>query len=224
MIYITGDTFADTRRFSKTKVKLKKGDTIIVCGNFGFFCDHDKLAEKSLKWLAKQKYTIAFLHGAIDDTAWLNNLPLVDWHAGKAARASKNVYYLPQGEVYEIEGKTLFCFGGGENLDYIGSNYTEEFYSSSILTPEVMQRAKDNLKRYHNQVDYIITHDAPSKLRAIMQQRKQIENPIFTGFHQFLDEIWEQTKFSGWVFGKYRENHTIAPFYHCVDDRFFPLQ
>lgn len=223
MIYVTGDTYGDMMRLRRCGVHLKKGDTIIVCGNFGFYCDKDKLAEKSLKWLGKQKYTIAFLHGAIDDVSWLTSLPEIDWNGGKAVRASENVYWLPQGEVYEIEGKKLFCFGGGENMDYLGEGYAEDFYSSSLLSDEVKQRAKENLARQNNQVDFFLTHDAPSKLRVIMQQRKNGKEMPCTAFHQFLDELWKENRFSGWYFGKYRENHTIAPIYHCVYDAFIPL-
>lgn len=222
MIYVTGDTYGDINRFLKAKVHFKKGDTVIVCGNFGFFCDQDKLAEKSLAKLSKLKYTVAFLHGAIDDIRWLSSLPTVDWNGGKAVCAAKNVYFLPQGEVYEIEGKTLFAFGGGENMDYLGENFSEEFFSSGLLTEEIKQRARDNLAAHQNQVDFFLTHDAPSKLRVIMQQ-KRADAPLCTAFHQFLDELWENNRFSGWYFGKYRENHTIAPIYHCLSDAIVPL-
>lgn len=37
MIYLTGDLHGDLERFkSKEMKKLKKGDTLIVCGDFGF--------------------------------------------------------------------------------------------------------------------------------------------------------------------------------------------
>ncbi len=223
MIYVTGDTYGDVERFKKCSVRLKKDDTVIVCGNFGFFCDKDKLAQKSLDWLTKQKYTIAFLHGAIDDAEWLKTFPLTDWNGGKAAKIRENIFWLPQGEIYEIEGKRLFCFGGGENLDYLGDNYSEEFYTAGILSEELKLYTLSNLAMHDNQVDFYITHDAPSKLRTILLQRKGEINPLRTQFHQFLDTLWENGKFSGWYFGKYRINHNIAPIYHCVYDAFVPL-
>ncbi len=221
MIYLTGDTFGDITRFQKAKVRFKKGDTVIVCGNFGFFCENDKLAQKSLQKLSKKKYTVAFLHGAIDDITAFSDLPVEAFHGGKAIRVSENIYFLPQGEVYEIEGKTLFCFGGGENMDYQG--YSEEFYNASLLTETVKQNARQNLAKYEHKVDFFLTHDAPSKLRIIMKQRKSKDTPVCTAFHRFLDELWEENKFGGWYFGKYKENHSIFPLYHCVYDTFVPL-
>lgn len=43
MIYLTGDLHGDLERFkSKEMKKLKKGDTLIVCGDFGFLWDGSK--------------------------------------------------------------------------------------------------------------------------------------------------------------------------------------
>ena len=223
MIYITGDTYGDISRFQKSKIKFKKGDTVIVCGNFGFYCNKDKIAEKALKWLSKQKFSVAFLHGAIDDVAFLNSLPRIDWNGGKAAMPFENVYFLPQGEVYEIEGNRFFCFGGGENLDFLGEGYSEDFYSVSVITDEIKQKTADALAAIEHKPDYILTHDAPSKLRIIIRQRKGQLEPLCTPFHQFLDGIWESCKFSGWFFGKYRDNHTVAPYYHCIYDKYYPI-
>ena len=37
MVYVTGDMHGDASRFSDPRLKkLKKGDTLLVCGDFGF--------------------------------------------------------------------------------------------------------------------------------------------------------------------------------------------
>ena len=47
MICITGDMHADFSRFKNKKLKrLKKGDYLIICGDFGFIWDGSK-KEKS---------------------------------------------------------------------------------------------------------------------------------------------------------------------------------
>lgn len=43
MIYLTGDTHGGMERFqSKEAKQLKKGDTLIICGDFGFIWDGPK--------------------------------------------------------------------------------------------------------------------------------------------------------------------------------------
>lgn len=50
MIYVTGDVHADLGRFKgKAAKKLKKGDTLIVCGDFGFVWDGSKKEQRVLK-------------------------------------------------------------------------------------------------------------------------------------------------------------------------------
>ena len=64
MIFVTGDTHGDMERFSDPRLKqLREGDTLIICGDFGFLWDGNKREKKNLKALAKKKYNICFLDG-----------------------------------------------------------------------------------------------------------------------------------------------------------------
>ena len=46
MVYITGDLHGDFSRFSSPAMRrLRKGDTLIVCGDFGFIWNGDKKEE-----------------------------------------------------------------------------------------------------------------------------------------------------------------------------------
>ena len=50
MVYVTGDMHGDISRFDSPAIKqLKKGDTLIVCGDFGFVWDNSKIEQKILK-------------------------------------------------------------------------------------------------------------------------------------------------------------------------------
>ena len=47
MIYITGDTHGEVERLVPSKLRaLKEGDTLIVCGDFGFIWDGPKKNKK----------------------------------------------------------------------------------------------------------------------------------------------------------------------------------
>ena len=48
MIYITGDTHGDIKRFkTRSAKKLTKDDILIVCGDFGFLWDESKKEKKT---------------------------------------------------------------------------------------------------------------------------------------------------------------------------------
>ena len=50
MILITGDVHGDISRFSDKKIRrLKKGDTLIVCGDMGLIWDGSDKEKKLLK-------------------------------------------------------------------------------------------------------------------------------------------------------------------------------
>ena len=56
MIYVTGDTHGDYKVFSQKKFKnIKEGDTLIVCGDFGFIWNGSKEEMSVLKKLSKKK-------------------------------------------------------------------------------------------------------------------------------------------------------------------------
>ena len=64
MVYVTGDMHGDIARFDSPAVKrLKKGDTLIICGDFGFVWDNSKAEQKTLKKLGSKKYNICFIDG-----------------------------------------------------------------------------------------------------------------------------------------------------------------
>ena len=116
MIYLTGDLHGDFERFrSKEMKKLKKGDTLIVCGDFGFVWDGSKKEQSILKKLGKSKYQILFIEGTHDNLDLLSQYPQEEWNGGKVRRISGSLLKLERGEVFELEGKRFFAFGGGES-------------------------------------------------------------------------------------------------------------
>lgn len=118
MIYLTGDLHGDLERFkSKEMKKLKKGDTLIVCGDFGFLWDGSKKEQSILKKLGRSKYQILFVEGTHDNLDLIAQYPLEDWNGGKARHISGSLYKLERGSVFTLEGRRFFVFGGGESQE-----------------------------------------------------------------------------------------------------------
>ena len=117
MIWITGDKHGQLDPFleNPTYKKIKKNDTLIICGDFGLLWDRSKQELKSLKWLSKRRYNIAFVDGCHDNQTMLKEYPTQDWNGGKIRRISKNIFYLMRGEIYDIDGSRVLAFGGGHS-------------------------------------------------------------------------------------------------------------
>ena len=143
MIFITGDVHGDKSRFQRMKnVHLKKTDTLIVCGDFGFIWDGSKKEQAILKQIGKKKYRILFVDGCNENHQLLSEYDLTDCCGGQARRISGNLYCLQRGEIYTIEDKKIFAFGGGDALD----EYSQKTNDAEVLpSVEEMQFASTNL-------------------------------------------------------------------------------
>ena len=76
MIYVTGDLHGDPARLSdKALRRLKKGDTLLVCGDFGFVWDGSPAELKLRRKIGKQKYTTIFVDGTHDNLPMIREFP-----------------------------------------------------------------------------------------------------------------------------------------------------
>ena len=71
-----------------------------------------------------------------------------------------------RGQVFEIEGKTIFTFGGATSIDRDFRREGRSWWAQELPTYEELDVGIATLKRYGNKVDYIITHSCGQ--RALM--------------------------------------------------------
>ncbi len=99
MLYITGDTHGDYEIFNERRLgQLKKGDDLIITGDFGFVWDNSKEEIKNLKKLSKKKFSILFVEGAHENYELLSGYEEVDLYGGKARKIGSDIYCLKRGE------------------------------------------------------------------------------------------------------------------------------
>ena len=123
MIYLTGDTHADFRRFDTTNFpnqkEMTKDDIVIILGDFGGIWE-DNLCERYwLHWLNEKPFTICFVDGNHEnyDRYYSNEFKVVDFHGGKAHKIRDSIYHLIRGYIFDFEGKKFFCMGGASSHD-----------------------------------------------------------------------------------------------------------
>ena len=89
MLYATGDLHGDLGRFKSRELRrLRKGDTLFVCGDFGFVWDGSKREQRILRRLGRKRYNICFVEGTHDNLELLAQYPQVDFCGGKAKSIS----------------------------------------------------------------------------------------------------------------------------------------
>ena len=105
MVYITGDMHGDeSRLYDSQWRKLKAGDILIVCGDFGFVWKNTPLEKSILKYLGSRKFTVCFLDGAHENFDLLESYRQTVWKGGRVHRISGNLFHLMRGEVLDSHG------------------------------------------------------------------------------------------------------------------------
>lgn len=207
MIYITGDTHGDYEIFSERRLShLKKGDTLIVTGDFGFIWDNSKDEIKNLKKLSKKKYDILFVEGAHENFERIRAYGEVKLHGGTARKISDNIYCLNRGELYSIEDKTIFALGGG-----LPPEADETDGAISMPTDEELEYAVVNIQEQRRRLDIIVTHEAPASVKRLIDRNASIND-----LNIFLDTVMHNTRYRRWYFGSLHEDRPVSDSLICV--------
>lgn len=231
-IWITGDIHGNpverfsTRRFLQQKDKElfpeDKSSVIIICGDFGCVWDFrgENAEEKDrLDWLENKPWTTVFVCGNHENHKRLTQYPVKEWNGGLVHEIRPHVLHLMRGEIYTIEEKKFFAFGGASSHDIQDgildrNNYSSEeefkhtykkwylqgkmfrvkdvsWWEEELPSESEMENGKTNLNKYDYKVDYIITH-SPSASTIALLGHGLYEQDILT---MYLEDIKSSTEF-----------------------------
>jgi len=218
MVYVTGDLHGDFARLRAPEMrKLRKDDTLLVCGDFGFLWDDSKAEQARLKKLGKFKFNIAFVDGVHENFELLEQYPMQDWNGGQARHLGGRLYHLLRGEIYTIESKTFFTMGGGISPDDDFRTLDDTRMRYEIPSREQLEHAAANIERVRGNIDYIITHEPPMRVKAFLQLKAQTRQTTeFTGLNTFFDEMSNCCTFKHWFFGSMHVDKFISSSHTAV--------
>lgn len=238
-IYVTGDCHSDFHRFSadifyeqkEMNPEDKDKNVVIICGDFGGIWYQDgskyrKNEEYWLDWLEKKSFTVVFCDGNHENFDRLYSYPIKEWNGGKVHEIRPHVFHLMRGEVFNIEEKKFFVFGGASSHDIRDGilerndqrikdwdkDYDKQFrinhltwWKEELPSEEEMDNGLKNLEKYNNRVDYIITHCASCSAASLLSHGMYKPDKLT----RYLEEIRNKVDFSRWFMGHYHENRAI---------------
>jgi hypothetical protein len=208
-------------RFDSPQVKkLKKGDTLIVCGDFGFIWDGGQKEEKNLKKLGKKKYQILFLDGTHENFDLLNQYRVTDWNGGQVQQICGNLYHLMRGQLYTIEDKKIFAFGGGESVEKQMRIAAGKWWACEMPSIDEMRAGVKNLNDAGMNVDYIVTHEPAPRVMSNTVNPKETTNQLEAYFEQLI----KQVQFSKWFFGAIHVDRKITAKNYAVFNEVLPVE
>ena len=196
MLYITGDTHSGFSRPEENKIPIQaemtKNDYVIICGDFGgvWTFEEESSREKYwLDWLNGRNFTTLFVDGNHENyTRLYNDYPIEEWHGGKIRKIRDSVLHLMRGEIFDIDDKKIFTFGGAKSHDIqegiLNLDEEERIYDyrkrgayfriidfswwNLELPTEEMTNGRKNLTKVNYKVDYVISHCCPTNVQALL--------------------------------------------------------
>ena len=247
MIYITGDTHSDFSRFTEENFPIQsemtKDDYIIICGDFGgvwTFEEESRREKEALDWLDNKSFTTLFVDGNHENYTRLYNYPIEQWKGGKVHKIRDSVLHLMRGEIFDIDNKKIFAFGGAKSHDIQDGilNLDEEekiynyrkrgayfrirdfsWWDLELPTNQEMENGIENLEKINYKVDYIISHCCPTSIQALI-------NPIYKRdiLTDYLQQISEKCTFKKWYFGHYHDYRQVNAQFTLLYEDILPLE
>lgn len=241
MIYITGDTHSDFRRFDISifpeQKEMTKEDYCIIAGDFGgvwyqiYDRRHRRIEDRKLNELDRRPYTTLFVPGNHENYARLmsDEFPVKEWKGGIVKEIRPSVLMLMRGEMYDLDGVTIYTFGGAQSdditdglLDGTDPDWLRQalqleregkylyrikgisWWEEELPSEEEMQHGLDVLTQHGWKADIVITHCAPT---AIQEMLGYHSNDVLT---RYLEEIRIKLDYKRWFFGHYHRNCQVT--------------
>ena len=237
MIFVTGDTHTGwMERFSMAafweQKTMTKDDYVIVLGDFGIW-DDSKREHYGLDWLEKKSFTTLFISGNHENYDMLDAMPVTEWNGGKVNVIRPSVLHLRRGQVFTIEGKKFFTFGGAGSHDisdgildsndpdfkrkkkrmekHPSAQYRinhESWWERELPNEEEMEEGRNNLRAHQNCIDFILTHSPCTSILEKMDPDMSVyKKDILT---EYLEEIKNRTQYGHWLFGHMHVNQMFS--------------
>lgn len=212
-VFITGDkhgSFGSLFGLAE-KNELHDSDILIITGDAGYVWDEDYIYRaETLQQLFPG--TIAFIDGNHENFEILNSLEITEWNGGKVHRIGERVLHLMRGQMYSIYGKKYFTFGGARSVDKDRRVKGESWWDGEEPDEAETAAAGSKLMTNIDEIDYVITHEAP------LFARKQIprDKPIDDDYHlpeimeKWYDSIKDGKRFERWYFGHMHVDQVIT--------------
>lgn len=236
MIFVTGDCHSDFDRFCKSifpeQEEMTKEDYVIICGDFGGVWNKDKESAREtwwMDWLEEKPFTTLFVDGNHENFDRLYSYPVEEWHGGKVHKIRPSVIHLMRGQVFTIEGKKIFTFGGASSHDISGGILEPEdpdfkqkkkeldrgwkpyrinrvsWWAQELPSAEEMEEGRRNLAANGSEVDFIVSHCCASSTQVLLGGSLFQPDRLT----DYFEEIRQQVKFKKWFFGHYHDNRNV---------------
>lgn len=207
-VYVTGDIHGglDMQKLRDWELgdSLTSDDYLIVAGDFGFPWGFSAEECADIAWLESRPYTVLFVDGNHERFDHWEERPMEPWHGGLTQRLSdtSSIRRLTRGEVFELDGSTIFTMGGATSNDRQYRKEGRNWWPEEMPSEEETEHCRASLNRVGWRVDCVVTHEAPAALAEGLCRERGRE---YRGdrLQRFLAELDDRLGYRAWFFGHY---------------------
>lgn len=206
MIYLVADIHGHIRleRLKEllSSKRITEQDYLIILGDAGIIWSETEHKEV-IDFYNSLPYTTLFLDGNHENFDLLGTYPVVNYLGGTVHKISDKISHLMRGEIYNIDGKTFFVFGGGFSLKKLTNSSPVNVWEQEMPSKAEYLNGIKNLSKYNYMVDYMLSHVAPKKMAwemwiPLIDQEIELNN--------YLEEVREKTTYKKWFFGHHHKD------------------
>lgn len=207
---------------------MTKEDILFQVGDFGWIWHPIGIHErqnKGLQWLASRNYTLAVVPGNHENYDEIFKLPIIEKWGGKVRVLDTGVgeiFFLERGELYLINGKTFWIFGGALSIDQNDRTIGVDYWTQEIPSWLEFNYGMDKLDSVNWTVDYVITHTCPMNIIGdVIHKTIYTEGKMKDPVAEYLFEIYKKITFKEWHFGHFHTDvrldfsETDDGIFHC---------
>lgn len=214
MIYIAGDIHGTIdvgkiiRFFSDPHLAdaLTKQDYLILLGDTSVCWDDGKADAEVKRILRSLPVTTLFIDGNHDNHQLLAEYPVLAWNGGHVHEIEPDILHLMRGEVFTIEGKTFFTFGGAYSIDKHTRIEGVSWWPEELPSAKEYARGWANLRENGYAVDVILTHTAPQFVVDALGMECVDEEEAL---QNYLQEVAENVTYDAWYCGHFHEDAEV---------------
>lgn len=220
-IFITGDCHGEFGKLQKftDKTKYNSDDYVIILGDFGFvwYNNDDKehqLNTKALAPFSRCNCTFIVVGGNHENYNAIESFyPIKEFNGARARYIRDNIVWIERGEVFTLNGKKFWCFGGAYSIDKQYRKENKTWWEREQANDEEMNYGLDTVKCAP---DYILTHDCPHYIGYLVNNYGIYPNKTVSYFDQVQYELDVIKCCPQWYFGHHHKDDWHYKNFHCM--------
>ena len=182
-----------------------------------------------MDWLEEKSFTTLFVDGNHENFDRLYSYPVEEWKGGKVHKIRPSVLHLMRGQVYLIDDKKIFTFGGASSHDISGGILEPDdpdfkskkkeldqewisyrinhvsWWKQELPSDTEMEEGLQNLNLHKNKVDFIVSHCCSSSTQVLLGGG-MFKPDVLT---QYLEQIRQTVTYKKWFFVHYHDNKNV---------------